>query len=60
MNPITLDMDQVTGWLHSRAIMHQDRGEWEASFEDLYLLTAINRGDFAIQEEDLREYGGGT
>ena len=48
MKPITLDMDQVKEWLLSRATMHQNRFEWEASFEDLYLLTTINRGGFDI------------
>ncbi len=33
MKPTTLDMDKVTPWLHSRATMHQDRGEWDIRLE---------------------------
>ncbi len=45
-NGITVDIGKIQEWLFSRAEMHQDRGEWDASFEDLYLATAIFRGDF--------------
>lgn len=48
---ITVDMEKIQAWLFSRAEMHQDRGEWDASFEDLYLVTAIFRGDFTPDPE---------
>ena len=48
---ITVDMGKIQAWLFSRAEMHQDRGEWDASFEDLYLATAIFRGDFTPDPE---------
>lgn len=44
---IPVDTGKIQAWLFSRAGLHQDRGEWDASFEDLYLVTAIFRGDFA-------------
>jgi len=46
-----LDLDKIQGWLFDRARMHQDRNEWDASFEDLYLSTAIFRGDFRPDED---------
>jgi len=41
-----VDPEKIMGWLFDRAEMHQDRGEWDRSFEDLYLVTALFRGDF--------------
>ena len=52
---ITVDMGKIQAWLFSRAEMHQDRGEWDASFEDLYLATAIFRGDFTPDPEMVEE-----
>ncbi|RPJ50997.1 MAG: hypothetical protein EHJ95_06150 [Methanobacteriota archaeon] len=43
---ITIDAKKVQNWLFERAEMHQNRDEWDCSFEDLYLVTAIFRGDF--------------
>ena len=58
MTIITVDTEKIRDWLFSRAQMHQDRFEWQASFEDLYLSTAFFRGDFAPdfdeEEEDPR------
>ena len=49
---ITVDIGKIQEWLFSRAEMHQDSGEWDASFEDLYLATAIFRGDFTPDPSD--------
>ena len=46
MPVIVVDTEKIREWLFSRAQMHQDRFEWDASFEDLYLSTAFFRGDF--------------
>lgn len=45
-----VDLNKIQDWLFGRAQMHQDRNEWQASFEDLYLSTAIFRGDFSPDE----------
>lgn len=41
-----IDEEKARDWLTQRAQEHQDRNEWDASFEDLYLVTALFRGDF--------------
>lgn len=45
-----VDLNKIRDWLFGRAQMRQDRNEWQASFEDLYLSTAIFRGDFSPDE----------
>lgn len=45
----TIDEEKIRTWLFERAETHQNRGDWAASFEDLYLVTAIFRGDFMAE-----------
>lgn len=48
MKQMIVDAHKIQSWLFNRAEMHQDRGEWDRSFEDLYLVTALFRGDFEV------------
>lgn len=52
---MVVDIGKIQDWLFNRAEMHEDRGEWDVSFEDLYLVTAIFRGDFTPDPESVEE-----